>query len=346
MQNQVIITTTSNTGVITLNRPQAINALSRGMIDEMHQALRAFEADADIGAILIEGLGARGFCAGGDVRAIRDMMLAGDFVGSDGYFAAEYALNGAIAACSKPVVVMCDGAVMGGGIGLAGHAHFRIGTQQVRYAMPEGAIGFVPDIGVDAILAEAPRHRALAFLMSGQVVGAADALVLGLVDCIIPQAQMALVREELFLAIAAGDVATSITNVMQAHGVDAGETVFVDLADRLQGAFAGNDVAQIIAAISDQADGDDEIGQFSALLATRCPTTLVAAVVSHDLARAHRRIEDVLANDFKVACWMVRRPDFAEGVRAVLVDKDHKPSWQPDGLEKVDFLEIVSLFGK
>lgn len=346
MHEHVIVTRTSNTGIITLNRPKAINALSPQMIDAIQTALSEFEVDAGIAAILIEGLGPRGFCAGGDVRVVREMVLAGNFVEPDAFFTAEYHLNGAIANCSKPVVVLCDGAVMGGGIGVAGHAGFRIGTDRVRYAMPEGAIGFVPDVGVDAILAQAPRHRALAFLMSGQPVGAADALALGLIDCVIPHEKMALVREELFLAIANGDVATSITNVMQAHGVDAGVPEFVEFADRLQTAFAGDDVSDIITAISDLAGDDDEIVQFAQTLASRCPTSLVAAVASHDAARRHGRIEDILAVDLKLAHWMIRREDFVEGVRAVLVDKDRKPSWQPDSLKDVVISEISSLLAK
>ena len=136
-------------------------------------------------AVLFEGRGEKGFCSGGDVRAVREAVLAGRPEEGDAFFDDEYAMNGEIANYEKPVIAICDGIVMGGGIGIAGHADFRFATPTVRFAMPESAIGFVSDVGVNAILARAPLNRALLFLMSGSAVGAGDARALGLTDCIV-----------------------------------------------------------------------------------------------------------------------------------------------------------------
>lgn len=342
MSETVLTSRSGKTGVITLNRPEAINALDMGMIRGVAAAFADFSADASVEAIILEGAGTRGFCAGGDVRAVRQAVLDGDMAAADGFFEEEYALNAAIAESRKPVVALTDGVVMGGGIGLAGHAQYRIATDRVKFAMPESAIGFVCDVGVDAIMAKAPVHRALAFLMTGLVVGAADALALGLTDCVVPHDRMSVIREELFAAIAEGDVPTSIVNVMQANGVDAGETVFVAQADRLETAFLAGDAAQIFAALAAMTDGNKDAKAVFEILKMRCPTSLVAIEKSHMAARNHGDIARILAVDLAMARWMVRQADFAEGVRAVLVDKDQAPVWAPLKFEDVDITAINS----
>ncbi|UJQ93753.1 3-hydroxyisobutyryl-CoA hydrolase [Mariluticola halotolerans] len=343
MSQTVLSTRTGNTGFITLNRPAAINALDMDMITAIASAFDDFSADDTIAAIIFEGMGTRGFCAGGDVRAVRQAALEDELAAADRFFAAEYALNGAIAAARKPVVALTDGVVMGGGIGLAGHARFRIATDQSRFAMPESAIGFFCDVGVNAILARAPLHRALAFLMSGTIVPAADALGLGLTDCVIPQGAMAEVRDMLVTAIAEGDVATSITNVMQAHGIHAGTAGFIANADAHETIFKQADAAAILQGLAES--DDSAAAAFLAVLTSRCPTSL-EVIVRGQIAARKGTITDVLANDLALARWMVRRPDFAEGVRAVLVDKDKNAQWQPATIAEVDGAAIDAVLGQ
>jgi len=318
-------TTEGRLGVITLNRPEAINALSGEMIAAISQTLQRWRSDEAVRAVLFEGRGERGFCAGGDVRAARELVLAGRPADADAYFSAEYAMNALIAGYEKPIVALTHGVVMGGSIGIAGHARFRFTSMQSRFAMPEAAIGFVVDTGVNAILAKAPEHRALAFLMSGQTVGPADALALGLADCTVQPQAMEAIKTELVAASEAGDIETTIVALMQSEGVEAGEPEFCEAADALALVFEEATAGQVVHA----ALGSGTEERLGATLAARSPTSLEAILQSHRAARRARDVGQVLAIDFALACYLVRQPDFAEGVRAVLVDKDQRPRWSP-----------------
>lgn len=183
MTGQLDVIREGNLGIIALNRPEAINALSLEMINGITRKLEQWRSDDGIRLVLFEGRGPRGFCSGGDVRAVRQAVISGHPETGDAFFAAEYEMNGIIARYPKPTVALAHGVVMGGGIGIAGHCAFRFAAADARFAMPEAAIGFVCDVGVNFILARAPLHRALAFALSGQAVGVADALALGLTDC-------------------------------------------------------------------------------------------------------------------------------------------------------------------
>src|SRR3954470_24916049 len=203
MTTQLEITTDGALGLIALNRPEAINALSLGMIEGIVAALGRWRSDPAIGAVLFTGNGAKGFCAGGDVRAMREHVMAGRAQDTDAYFAAEYGMNGILAAYPKPLVAITHGVVMGGGIGIAGHCGFRITQPGARFAMPESAIGFFADVGVNAILAKAPLNRALLFALSGVSVGPSDALALGLADAVVATDRVAAVRDGLVAAASA-----------------------------------------------------------------------------------------------------------------------------------------------
>lgn len=318
-------TTEGRLGIITLNRPQAINALSADMIGAITQTLEHWRSNESVRAVLFEGRGPRGFCAGGDVRAARELMLAGRQAEAEAYFGAEYAMNALIAGYGKPVVALTHGAVMGGGIGIAGHARFRFTSMQSLFAMPEAAIGFVVDTGVNAILARAPVYRALAFLMTGLPVGPADALALGLTDCVVQPEGLENIKSQLIAASDAGDIETAIVGLMQSEGVEAGEPEFCQAADALELAFDEGTAGQVVHA----ALGSGTEETLGVTLASRSPTSLEAILQSHRAARKASDLAQVLAIDFALARYMISEPDFSEGVRAVLVDKDQKPQWSP-----------------
>ena len=309
-------------GVIALNRPEAINALNPSMIDAISGVLQLWEADDKVRAVLFEGRGTRGFCAGGDVRAVRDLVLKGDPNWSR-FFVDEYIMNGRIAAYPKPVVASADGVVMGGGIGIAGHAQFRFTTPNARFAMPEAAIGFVCDVGVNAILRKAPLQRALLFELSGQAVGAADALALGLTDCAVAPDRLGEVRASIVAAASAANVEQALVGVMEAETIQAGDRVFCDLADRLEPELAFSTASEIVAAIAESGVAPE----MAKLLQSRSPTSQEAILQGHLAARRVADIGEILAIDTRLAILIAGLPDFAEGVRAVLVDKDHKPNW-------------------
>jgi enoyl-CoA hydratase len=328
VKGQLEIGVEGSLGVIALNRPEAINALSRDMIDGIAAQLTAWRGDPAIRAVLFEARGTRGFCSGGDVRAVRKLILDGREEEADAYFAAEYRMNAMIATYPKPVIAIADGIVMGGGIGIAGHARFRFTTQEAKYAMPEGAIGLVADVGVNWILAKAPENRALLFLLTGLPVSGSDVLALGLADCCVAAPRLAEVRSAVVAAANTGDIEPALVALMQAESIQAGERDLCDLADELADLLALPDAASIVAAIEEEAHEDAALSPYAAQLARLSPTNLEATVISHRAARRLRDVEAVLQLDFRMASHMARHPDFAEGVRAQLVDKDRRPNWQ------------------
>jgi enoyl-CoA hydratase len=327
MSAQLEISVEGHLGVIALNRPEAINALSQGMIAGIAEALRGWQADEQVRAVLFEGRGARGFCSGGDVRAARAQVVEGRLAEAEAYFATEYAMNLLIATYGKPVLAIADGIVMGGGIGIAGHARFRFTTPDAKFAMPEAGIGFFGDVGVNAILARAPAHRALLFLMSGKPVGAADALALGLTDCAVLAERIGELRSGLVAAAGTGDLEPAIVALMQSLSIQAGERSLCALADTLSDELKLETAAEIVAAVDRKSAGNPEVAAMAALLKSRSPTSLEAIVQSHRAARRLPGIAEVLALDLRMARLMAELPDFAEGVRAVLVDKDQTPVW-------------------
>ncbi|WP_417583800.1 enoyl-CoA hydratase/isomerase family protein [Pelagibacterium sp.] len=334
-------------GIIRLTRPKTINALTPDMIGAVRYALDEWDENDAVRAVLIEGEGEKGLCAGGDVRRTRDMAMAGETRAVFSFFADEYDMNGLIGTYRKPVIALQHGIVMGGGIGISSHARYRIATPSSRFAMPEGAIGFFCDVGVNAILYKTSQARALAFLMSGQTVGAADAIALGLADTVVPEAALSGIRARLIEAAQASDPDTAITTLIQSESVDAGEADFCELADSLAPIFAGAEVKDIVEGLLDYSeDGDPGAAALYASIGRHCPTSLAAIVLSHRQARHKRDVRAILEDDLGLARYMAMRPDFAEGVRAVLVDKDKAPKWQPARLADVDTTTLQRILGE
>lgn len=336
MTGQIDISREDHVGIIALNRPEAINALNLEMIHGITRTLEQWRDDGGIRVVLFEGRGTRGFCSGGDVRAVRQLVLDGQPEEADAYFAAEYFMNGLIATYPKPTVALSHGVVMGGGIGIAGHCRYRFTTPDSKWAMPEAAIGFVADVGSNFILAKTPLNRALAFLMSGVAVGPADAVALGLCDCVVDPGRVVDLKAGIARAASAARVDDALVMLMQAEMAPAGEPLFCEAADR-HAAIDWNDAAAISSALAAE--------PILAKIATRSPTSLAAVMVTQDRARGHFfGLEAILQMELRLASHLVRQPDFAEGVRATLVDKDHQPRWRPDTLAEVNWsaLEIVS----
>lgn len=324
-------------GRITLKRPRAINALSLPMIEAITATLQGWADDPAVGAVLITGNGEKGFCAGGDVRAARQAVLEGVPEQADAYFTAEYRMNGLIAAWPKPLVALTHGVVMGGGIGVAGHCRFRVVVGETRYAMPESAIGFFADVGVNAILALAPLPRALLFLLSGVQIGTADAIALGLADAAIAEADRAALEQGIAAAAASADPRAALGLLLAANSIDPGPATFVAAADHLPaGPFA--EVAGFVDAVGATAG----LEPYAQLLATRSPMSLTATFHAQLAARKLQQVEAVLEMDSRLARLMIRQPDFAEGVRAVLVDKDNTPRWAPATLAEINAADILA----
>ena len=318
-------------GRITINRPKALNAIDFEMIVAIGGALDEWRMDPHIHAVVIEGAGNRAFCAGGDIRRMRELAAAGASIEIETFFVAEYGLNLAIARYPKPYVALIDGVCMGGGIGLSVHGAVRVVTDAAVLAMPETAIGFFPDVGASFILPRLRPRFGMAMALTGRQIRGADAAYLGLATHYVTRERIASLADE----IAEDGIA-----VLADAARPPPPSALAELADPIR-CFDRNSVAAIMTGL---AEIDAEWAQAD-LLTMRAvsPTALLA---SFDLVRrgADRTLEECQAVELALTRHFTRHPDFQEGVRAMVVDKDRTPHWSPARLEDVDPNAIAALF--
>jgi enoyl-CoA hydratase len=311
-------------GHLTLDRPRAINALDLGMIENLATALDEWEHDPGVDAVLLDGAGERGLCAGGDVRGLYDQIVAGEVAETAHFFRAEYALNARIAAYPKPVVVFADGVTMGGGIGLAGHAAVRVVTERSRLAMPEVRIGFTPDVGGSLLLARAPGRVGEYLALTGESMDAADAIYAGFADHLVPSERLDDLRDAL---VSRADPQTA-TELVLLFDETAGPARLEAARPWIDDAFAADSVAEIIGRLRDRAEPDARAT--AELLETLPPTALAVTLAAVRAARERNELRAVLAQEYGLVLWFATtQPDLVEGIRARLVDKDGAPSWSP-----------------
>ncbi len=319
-------------GRILLNRPRALTALAVDLIRACAAILETWRNDPHVHAVVIEGSGERAFCAGGDIIALRDAQISGDRASADQFFREEYALNLTIATYPKPYVALIDGICMGGGIGMSVHAPYRVATEHAAFAMPETAIGFFPDIGATFLLPRLPGELGLYLGLTGLRVTGADAVHAGLATHFTPRARLAALSEALARD---GVAALAIFN----------ETLpAFSLADHraaIDRCFAAATVTEIVHRL----EAVDAEWSQAALKALR----RVSPSALHVTLRALRRgreltLKQALDAEFELTRTTMAQPDFAEGVRAMVVDKDRKPAWRPDRIEDVDPAAIEGLF--
>ena len=311
-------------GRITLNRPRAINALSLGMVRTMLTALQDWRRDPRVRTVLIDGAGPRGLCAGGDIRAAWESLRA-DGTLADRFWEEEYALDAAIAAYPKPVVAFMDGVVMGGGVGISAHARHRLVTERSRVAMPETIIGFTPDVGASYLLPRAPGLVGLRLALTGRAVDAADAIFCGLADRMVPSGRLAELAA--LLSHAAPEQAIAAVAVPAPEPALAAQRSWIDLA------YAADSVEAILAAL--RARPEPEAAADRTDLRARSPMALKVTLRSIRTAAGLPDLAACLAQELRLARALTRRGDFAEGVRAQLIDKDREPRWSPAHLAEV-----------
>ena len=314
-------------GRVRLNRPRAINALTHPMVRSLRAQLADWAGDDTVGAVVIDGAGDRGLCSGGDVRMIRQAIMDGA-ADPAAFWVDEYRLNAQIAHYPKPVVSVMDGVTMGGGVGLAGFASVRIATVRSRIAMPETAIGFFPDVGGRYLLSRAPGELGTHLGLTGLPVGGADAVRAGLADVVADPDRLPAVLD----GWADGRTPTAETVAELAPVADPpAETA--DNRAWIDRCYQGDDPAAILAAL--RADPDERARRAGEVVASRAP--LSVAVTLEGLRRAARLdLDAVLAQDLVLGRAFLDNPDFVEGVRAVLVDRDPHPKWQHSALSEVD----------
>ncbi|MFJ9623141.1 enoyl-CoA hydratase/isomerase family protein [Streptomyces sp. NPDC101181] len=322
---------------ITLNRPRALNALSHTMVNLLHEALARAEQDDTVVSVVLGGAGDRGLCAGGDIRALHDDARAAGRASLE-FWRDEYRLNARIARFPKPYVALMDGIVMGGGVGLSAHAGTRVVTERSRIAMPETGIGFVPDVGGTRLLAAAPGQLGTHLALTGRSVGAADALLCGLADHYLPARHLTTLTDALSATGTAAEIAHAVGQF--ATEPPAGELG----AQRswIDSCYAEDTVEEIVRRLEESAV--PEAADTAAELLTKSPLALKVTLAAVRRAARLDSLEAVLDQEFRVSSRAFEQPDFVEGVRARIIDKDGNPQWKPATLAEVDDEQVARFF--
>lgn len=319
-------------GLLTLNRPQVLNALTHGMINVIHAALEGWAADDGITAVAIRGEG-RGFCAGGDIRAVRQMVMGGSDEGL-ALLRDEYRMNALIGAYPKPYIALLHGITMGGGAGVSVQGRYRLADASLSFAMPETLIGFVPDVGSSHFLARLPNELGMYLALSGARVGLGDALAAGIVTHAVDAAQFDGVVE----ALAQGEGVAAVIR-RQAKKVPPG--VLAPHLRRIQTLFSAASVEAILERLD--RDGSEFARDTAQTIRTMSPTSLKLTYREVREA-ASLNLKQCLAMEYRLAAHVLPSHDFREGVRAALVDKDRAPKWNPASLAAVKQGDIDAAF--
>ncbi len=313
---------------ITLNRPKALNALTLDMAVTMTKYLRAWATDPDVGAVLIDGAGERGLCAGGDIRALYDAAKSKSPV-PEQFWSTEYHLNVLIARYPKPVIAVMDGVVMGGGVGVSAHASHRIVTESSAVAMPEVGIGFFPDVGASFLLARAPGYVGTYLALTGDRMNAADAIFCGFADVHIAAAKLAELPSALADCRKTDDVRAKL-GAMSVPPIPGKLQAAQQWIDRC---FDGGTVEAVFAHL--QSTNLDETRAALATMQKASPTSLKVTLRNIRAAASFGRLEQSFQQDYRIALACIAGHDFIEGIRATIVDKDRNPKWRPDKIEDV-----------
>ncbi len=331
--DEILTRVEGNVGVITLNRPKAINSLTHGMVTAMDAALRNWADDDAIAAVVVTGAGERGLCAGGDVVALYHSAKAG---GAEArrFFFDEYRLNALTGRYPKPYIACMDGIVMGGGVGISGHGSVRVVPETCKIAMPEVGIGFIPDVGGTYLLSRAPGGLGLHAALTGAPFSGADAIAMGFADHYVPHADL-----EAFTAMVAADGSGGGGERLRT-GAAAGSPCRPAWMDRPL--LRGRDGARHHRRAARPRRGPGPRSRH--LIGTRSPIALAVTLAAVRRAAALPTLEDVLVQEYRVSCASLRSHDFVEGIRAQLVDKDRNPTWSPASLAGVTNADVDAYF--
>lgn len=323
-------------GFVTLDRPQALNALTHGMVRDLGRQLKAWAIDPGVDHVVVRGAGDKAFSAGGDIRAIYEMGRAGDPTQID-FFRDEYRLNAYIHRYPKPYTALIDGIVMGGGVGVSVNGRCRVATERILFAMPEVGIGHFPDVGGTWFLPRCPGRLGTWLALTGQRLKQADCRFAGLATHCVP-------RETL------DDLAADLAEVsdpaplLAAFDRDPGPAPIRARTAAIDRLFGGHGLGEILAALDRETGPDAEWAAATARdIRSKSPTSLELALRQMQFGR-DASFEDCMRLEFRIVSRLMSGADFYEGVRALIVDKDNRPHWRPASIEDLDLAEIQAHF--
>ncbi|MXO87008.1 enoyl-CoA hydratase/isomerase family protein [Altererythrobacter aurantiacus] len=323
-------------GHISLNRPKALHALTLEMCREMTACLGQWAEDDAVEAILIDHAEGRGFCAGGDIAFLRNSALNDGGVSGRAFFHAEYQLNHQIFTYDKPVVAFMDGITMGGGVGISQPARYRVATENTKFAMPETGIGLFPDVGGGWYLSRLDGRLGEFLALTGARLDGAECLWAGLATHYLPSEGLSAAKA----AIVAEP--QRIEAILDEHSVEPPEARLAGNRERIDRLFASDNYEDILAAL--EADDSEWAAKELKTLRTKSPQTCKVALRQLSESRKLDDFADNMAMEYRIASRVLTRPDFAEGVRALIVDKTNDPQWDPPTAEAVSKDLIDSIF--
>ncbi|MET3923307.1 enoyl-CoA hydratase/isomerase family protein [Arthrobacter sp. UYEF20] len=337
--DEVLFEKRGRLGIVTLNRPAAVNALTAGMASAMLKQLKRWADDDAVAAVLVRGAGGRGLCAGGDIVAIYRDMLDGGHATAD-FWAEEYRLNSLISGYPKPYVAFMDGLVLGGGVGISAHGSVRIVTERTRMGMPETTIGFVPDVGGTLLLSRSPGESGTHAALTGAHLSGADALFLGLADHFVASGRLA----ELAVALESETADAAVGRFTE----QAPPSALAQQQEWIDACYSGDDAEEILRRLrsfegESGGEGAREAAGAADTIAAKSPTAVKVALESLRRVRG-LSLEEALGQEYRVGLRFLAGPDFREGIRAQVVDKDRTPHWQPATLAEVSRDDVESYF--
>jgi enoyl-CoA hydratase len=340
LPDELVFARTGNAGRITLNRPQALNALTHAMCREMHAQLAAWADDPAVRLVVVDGAGDKAFCAGGDIRAVYRGRQEGKLAELTAFYHDEYRLNRFIKRYPKPYVALVDGIVMGGGAGISVHGSHRVASERTVFAMPETGIGLFPDVGGSWFLSRLPGQAGCFVGLTSQRLGPADCVLVGLADMVVASGR----KPELLAALADAKDVADIDAILQGVALAPDQVPparLPALSGEIDACFAADEVETILGNLD--AAGTEFGREMAALLRQKSPTSL--KVTLRALREGARlSFDDCMRMEYRLACRFMQGHDFFEGVRALLIDKDNKPDWRPATLETVTADMVAAYF--
>ncbi|MET4292566.1 enoyl-CoA hydratase [Bradyrhizobium sp. LB8.2] len=330
-EHDLVARVEGSAGIIRLNRPKAINAVTLEMFRGIDKALDHFEADPAVAVIVLEGAGERGLCAGGDIRALWESSKVDGDLGKI-LWREEYILNARIKKFPKPYVAFMDGIVMGGGVGLSAHASHRIVTERTRLAMPEVGLGFFPDVGGTYLLSRSPGEIGTYFGLTGQTMNGPDAIHAKFADAVVPVAKWPELRAAL-TKVRQGVTAADVSKLINGFVTDEAAGPVTARQATIDALFGFDRMEDIVAAL--KRDGSEFAHATLKTLYEKSPRGMVVTLKLLRLARTASSLEECLMREYRAALEVFRSDDFREGVRAAVIDKDRNPTWSPPRIEDV-----------
>ncbi len=334
--NEIIIAMEGRAAIVRLNRPQSMNAVTLGMIHELSALYHRCAKDPRICGAVVEAEG-KAFSAGGDIRTLRDWM-ANDLAQADAFYAEEYQHNWLLQCFRKRHVALLNGVTMGGGVGISIFGTHRVAGEAMSFAMPETGIGFFPDVGGSWFLPRMPGMIGMYLGLTGHICNRADAYYAGAVTHCIPAAQFGTVKAAMIEA----EPIDAVLDGLHAHP---GESHLEKHREPIDRVFGAPSVEEILRQLeNEQGEWREWARKTLAVLATKAPLSLKVAHEQLRRGKACKTLKEALVMEYRLATRLIRLPDFPEGIRAVIVDKDRSPKWQPASLGEVSDTYVLSLF--